>query len=362
MGRLVGLLVIAAGLLLGAAGQVWAAPGDVYLGDSNNGQIFRVPAGTNVAGLISSDADFSAPSALEFAPDGRLLVVDYDAFAGNGGLLVLNPGSGEATPFAGGSPFQQPDGMALSYEGGVYVTDITAPSIFRVDRITGAITPVTSGGDFASGSLGIAVEPSTGRIFATDGATNHVFTVDPRTGGQSTFSTTPDSSDQLAGLTRLPNGTLGAVDQNNGNLYRVDGSGAATQIAQDPDFTNGGYGMTHDLDGNFIVADGNAPFSFTRVDPQTGAKNAVAPRPAGAYLEGAGVEPPLCNGKLASIPGTTRSETINGSPLDDVIAGLAGDDLINSLGGIGLVCAGDGNDTVTGGDLADTLLGEAGND
>jgi streptogramin lyase len=365
MGRIVGFATLVAVLLLSAAGSAWAAPGDVYLGDSSNGKVFRVPAGGGSAQLISSDPDFVSPNSLEFAPDGRLFVLDYGNSPGPGALLVLDPATGQATPFVSGPPFEQPDGMALAPDGSMYVTDVSVPAIFRVDLKTAAVSTVTSGGMLAGGTLGIAVEPSTGRIFVTDGSNDRILAVDPHTGAQSVFSTgdPSDSTGGLAGLTRLPGGTLGAVDYYNDKVFRVDGAtGLATLIANDPSLGQGSYDMTHDLDGNLIDAGGNNAAAALRFDPQTGSESTVALNPSGSYIEGVMVEPPRCGGKIATIPGTTKSETINASPFPDVIAGLSGKDVVNGLGGDDLVCAGSGGDTVNGGPGKDTLIGEGGKD
>jgi Ca2+-binding RTX toxin-like protein len=60
-----------------------------------------------------------------------------------------------------------------------------------------------------------------------------------------------------------------------------------------------------------------------------------------------------CQGKPATIFGTSAGETLEGTAGDDVIAGLDGNDTIN---------AGGGNDVVCGGTGEDTLNGNAGND
>jgi RTX calcium-binding nonapeptide repeat (4 copies) len=69
-----------------------------------------------------------------------------------------------------------------------------------------------------------------------------------------------------------------------------------------------------------------------------------------------------CNGKRATVVGTSRKDRLKGTPRADVIAGLAGDDTIKALGGNDLVCAGKGSDTVRGGPGRDRLLGESGVD
>ncbi len=60
-----------------------------------------------------------------------------------------------------------------------------------------------------------------------------------------------------------------------------------------------------------------------------------------------------CNGKTATIVGTSGNDTINGTPGNDVIVAGAGNDTVYGNGG---------NDTICGGAGDDTLWGDAGND
>jgi Ca2+-binding RTX toxin-like protein len=71
---------------------------------------------------------------------------------------------------------------------------------------------------------------------------------------------------------------------------------------------------------------------------------------------------PSCLGKLATIVGTSASDTLVGTAGDDVIMGLEGNDTISGLGGNDRICAGAGNDAINGGNGADVLSGEAGID
>jgi streptogramin lyase len=308
---------------------------------------------------VSTDSDFVSPNSLEFAPDGRLYVVDYEAFGGRGGVLLLDPATGAATPLAGGPPFTQPDGLALSPDGSLYVTDLGANSIFRVNPAAGAVNTLSSGPQLADVD-GIAVEPSTGRIFATT-LSHAVYSVDPQTGVASVLSTGP-ASEPFSGvgpLTRLPDGTLYVDDA--GRIDRIDpATGVATKVADIPDY--GSYDMTYDADGNLIIA-GAASHAAVKVNPRTGQETVLAPpADSSSYIEGVLVEPPRCNGRVPTIVGTNDPETINASPFADVIVGLGGNDVINGLGGNDLVCGGAGNDTVRGGAGRDTLKGEAGRD
>jgi hypothetical protein len=89
---------------------------------------------------------------------------------------------------------------------------------------------------------------------------------------------------------------------------------------------------------------------------------------------------PTCNGKAATIPGTSAGELIVGTSGDDVIVGNGGQDQIFGLAGNDTICggqdddminggkgrdyidAGRGQDTILGGDDKDEIHGNAGID
>lgn len=118
-----------------------------------------------------------------------------------------------------------------------------------------------------------------------------------------------------------------------------------------------GYSYTPGIsrDGAFIVfgSDGNglaAADTNDRLDD-------VFRQPA------ASVTPvPVCDGKPATIVGTSGPDTIHGTPDDDVIVALAGDDRVDGWGGNDIICGGLGKDVLNGGDGNDKLIGLEGND
>lgn len=77
------------------------------------------------------------------------------------------------------------------------------------------------------------------------------------------------------------------------------------------------------------------------------------------------ISPPkawYCDGKLATILGTTGPDNLVGTEGDDVMVGLNGHDSIDGKGGNDLICGGSGNDKLSGGDGKDTLYGGDGDD
>ena len=69
-----------------------------------------------------------------------------------------------------------------------------------------------------------------------------------------------------------------------------------------------------------------------------------------------------CNGRQATITGTSASNNLKGTNGDDVIAGLGGNDAIQGGSGLDTICGGTGSDTLRGDNGNDALFGGAGND
>jgi Ca2+-binding RTX toxin-like protein len=76
-----------------------------------------------------------------------------------------------------------------------------------------------------------------------------------------------------------------------------------------------------------------------------------------------------CDGKPATIVGTSGADTLVGTPYDDVIVALGGNDTVRGLGGADTICAGTGTDIVfgdvqypSGSDGTNRVFGGTGND
>ena len=69
-----------------------------------------------------------------------------------------------------------------------------------------------------------------------------------------------------------------------------------------------------------------------------------------------------CGGRVATIVGTSGSDTIRGTKGPDVIHGLGSNDTISGKGGRDVICGGNGRDLLRGNGGADTIFGQKGND
>jgi Ca2+-binding RTX toxin-like protein len=115
------------------------------------------------------------------------------------------------------------------------------------------------------------------------------------------------------------------------------------------------------------VALAGALFATTQVSAAPGNDADAPARPGGSP-----VLPLLtCNGKVATMVGTSGDDTFHAYYHADVIVALGGDDVILGAGGDDTICAGDGddvifagpgNDYVDGGNGEDLISGESGDD
>lgn len=71
---------------------------------------------------------------------------------------------------------------------------------------------------------------------------------------------------------------------------------------------------------------------------------------------------PTCDGKPATLVGTSGDDRLRGTSGDDVIVGLGGNDVIHGRGGDDVLCGGGGDDHLVGARGDDTMLGQAGVD
>ncbi len=69
-----------------------------------------------------------------------------------------------------------------------------------------------------------------------------------------------------------------------------------------------------------------------------------------------------CDGRVATIVGTSGDDILVGTQGDDVIVGLGGDDQIRGRRGNDIICGGDGNDLLRGNLGDDRVFGDAGED
>jgi hypothetical protein len=319
-----------------------AAAADVFVADPSAfggpGGIIRVDSTTGARTTVSENSSpagapaFVDPLGVVIAANGDLLVADQNAFGGGGGVIRINPVTGQrttvsenASPAGGGQPdFVDPFALALAANGDILVSDQNAfgggGGVIRVDPVTGVRTTVTQNGAPAGGPsfdapFGITTEAN-GNIVVADASLAALVRVDPATGARTVLSnnTTPTGSptfDDPYGVARAPNGDLvvgdGFAFNGTAGLIRTDPlTGARTAITQNGAPAGGPSlvsptGVALASNGDILVAD-TASFAdssggIIRVDPVTGARSTLSANatPAGgpAFVDpwGLAVEP-----------------------------------------------------------------------
>jgi Ca2+-binding RTX toxin-like protein len=400
--------LFAALLLAPAAASAQLNAGDVVVADPNafggNGGLIDVNPLTGAESAISNNAIssqqlFRDPTGAAFdAATGTIVVADPNAFGGTGGLIRVDPLSGQQTPLSSDSSsllplFQDPVGVAITPAGGLLVADSSASggdgAVIAVDPSTGQQSLVSndsiSPNPLFVNPHGIAVEAG-GTILVADpdtpapmsGTDGAVIAVDPATGAQKLITSNDTSqtdllSDPLGIAIETPGTLLVAntapAPSSDGVILVNRSSGQQYPLATEGTFASP-TGIAMDLDGKALVADSSAfggSGGVIRVDPVTGTRATLAGDPSSLgnqFVDPSGVlvVPPTCLGRYATIVGTQGADALTGTEGPDVISGRGGNDIIDGKGGADLICGDEGRDRLIGHDGKDRFLGGSGAD
>ncbi len=113
---------------------------------------------------------------------GDVYVSDVGANVNTGAVYKVNPENGVATLVHQGAPFAGIRDIALGPGGGLYVADLGANAIHRIDLKTGNVTRLTAPADpLMFNPWGIAYDPTLGDLLVTT-AFGNLLRVDPKTG------------------------------------------------------------------------------------------------------------------------------------------------------------------------------------
>jgi large repetitive protein len=192
------------------------ADGDIVASDGNasaggTGLVIRIDPDSGARTTVSANGmpagapDFASPFGIAVEADGDIVVIDQDAFAGEAGLIRVDPGSGvRSTASSNAAPgpyFVDPGwGIAVEADGQMVVTDSvegTPPGgVFRVDPVSGRRTVLSANGapaggpDFVSPN-GLAIEADGDILVVDDGVEvgdGKVIRVDPTSGARTLVS------------------------------------------------------------------------------------------------------------------------------------------------------------------------------
>jgi uncharacterized delta-60 repeat protein len=353
------------------------------------------PTVTSVA--VRKDGAIVVAGGLETSTGGDLFLARYtpagqpDSSFGTGGMVVADLGT------AGDSPA----GIALSGEEtlvGAPICCAENPLRLSVARFSqsGVMSRLFDGRPppalFGAEPTGISalIPGRGGALKVVGGGREEAFVASYRPNG------TPDRDFGKRGVAHIPNLTLdggaAAVRDRHGGVVLVGARGVSSGFEQSRTLTIRRVKPSGRVDGLFGGARPNLV-----VEPQPGIQVgldltrgiAAAQQPNGRIVVLAAVEaesyecfrtcppphygliryfgakakrPPRCQGRVATIAGTPKDDTLTGTRRRDVIAAFAGDDTVRGNGGNDLVCGGPGADTLSGGPGDDRLRGGPGRD
>jgi len=233
------------------------AAGNIYVADSNNNRVMKIPAGGGAAVAIGSG--FNSPTGVAVDAAGNVYVANF------GGDSVMEILAGSNTTIVLGSGFYQPLGIAVDINGNVYVTDRGHNVVKKITP--GSSTPVIIASGFNMPE-GIAVDAA-GNVFVCDADHSSVKKI-PADGGVvsvlSGFFYFP------AGLAIDISGNLFVSDYGNGTVEKIMTSGIVTGVC-----SGHSYGIAVDNSGKVYVsnADDN---TIKQITPAAGYfSNSVLP-------------------------------------------------------------------------------------
>lgn len=196
------------GFFVEPSGIAIAANGDILVTDAHavdgGGAVIRIDPATGAQTIVSSGGNFVDPDGIAIAANGDIFVVDVNSFGGPGGVIRVDPATGAQTVISSGGFFLSPHGIAIAANGDLLVAEGDFPGgsggsgpggVIRIDPVTGNQTPVSLGGTFVE-PVDIAVAPN-GDILIGDNTARAVIRVNPVTGAQTIVSSggsfsTPD--------------------------------------------------------------------------------------------------------------------------------------------------------------------------
>jgi Ca2+-binding RTX toxin-like protein len=260
--------------------------------------------------------------------------------------------------YLGGKGNDRAGGIAVDSSGNAYVTGYTSSADF----------PTTSG------ALDTSLNGNRDAYATKLNATGTGLTYSTYLGGSgedrgAAIKVDSGGSAYVAGLTGSSDfpATAGAFDTSyNGGVsdaYGTKLNAAGTAIADSTYLGGSGddeaMGLALDPNGSAYLA---GTLTSSNFPVTVGAYDTTLGGTSDAFVVKLGSVGPTCNGKPATIVGTSAGETLTGTAANDVIVGQGGNDSISGGGGNDTICGGDGNDKIDGGAGADFLSGEAGID
>jgi uncharacterized repeat protein (TIGR01451 family) len=279
--------------------QVTINPGDILAVDPNafagSGGVIRIDPATGAQTVVSSGGLFQDPSGLAIEADGNIVVSDRYS-----GIIRVNPATGAQSVVHAGPPLVDLFGIALEADGNIVVADTKCAShscytggprgqaVYRVNRTTGEVTMITSGG-YLDSPYSIDVEAN-GNIVVTDSTSNvapltngGIIRINPSTGTQTIVSQGRQDFGCPFGIAIEANGniltsvfTFAGYGCAPGAIFRANPSvDQSTVVSPHSIGWQAPFGMAVDQDGTILVAEEMYAGIF-RVHPATGTPTLIS--------------------------------------------------------------------------------------
>jgi sugar lactone lactonase YvrE len=163
----------------------------VYVADQNaaGGTIFRIDEPSGNQNVVVSGNSIMAVNGIVFGPDGYLYATRRSGPAGAAGIVRVDAGSGAVTPVSLGGNFDWPRDLEFASDGALYVLEVlyndgsgtgASGALIRVNLLNGAQAIVSSGqffrqvqgfGSSADGKFYVAQFEAFAQVVQVDGAT-----------------------------------------------------------------------------------------------------------------------------------------------------------------------------------------------
>lgn len=372
--------------------------GSIYVTDNGNNRVRQIDAAgtiTTVAGngdfTHSGDGGPATAAGLEdpfgLATDsaGRLFIAEVDGvrLVGTGGRISTIAGDGTSDFGGDGGPatsaqLSDPQGLAVSSAGQVYIADDVNCRIRKLDEHSGTVTTVAGtgvcgySGDHGPATAAELYRPQAvaldraGNLLIADTFNLRVRKVDPRTGiittvaGTGSAGPAGDGGAATAARLDLPygiavapsgdiaisqwhSGTVRVIDHRTGVIRTVAGAAHSTALGDGGPATSASLSsptsVAYGPGGNLYVAD-VGHFRIRRVDPDSGLISTVA---------GTGQRGFSGDGRRATIAQISRVGGLAVGPNGDVYLSDAGNHRVRQIHhGVIRTIAGDGSPALSG--------------
>jgi sugar lactone lactonase YvrE len=214
------------------------AAGDVFIADTGNAQVVKVPAGGGPQTTVGSGLNYPASVAVDGA--GNVFIAD----PGNNQVVKVPAGGGAQTTV--GSGLSEPYGVAVDGAGDVFIADYLNSRVVKVPAGGGPQTTLGSGLSYPTA---VAVDGA-GYVFIADSFNRRVVEVQAGGGAQTTVGSGLNSP---FGVAVDGAGDVFIADTFNNRVVEVPaGGGAQTTVGSGLNTPNG---VAVDGAGNVFIAD-----------------------------------------------------------------------------------------------------------